>query len=198
MKEKILKYLLQFDEIVYNVYESTFGKIYIFGDELSLKAITFNRAYINDYCLKKLLSYGTTNVINNGLSYLDHYFKRNSSAVDNFTITLQSGNIEYPKKDKKIVNGKNIRLDIKPFTENEISVYLKLLQLPYGKTTTYKELAENNGFYRGARFIGNTMAKNIFPILIPCHRVKKSDGTIGHYSGGDYRKKILLKHEIGV
>jgi methylated-DNA-[protein]-cysteine S-methyltransferase len=49
----------------------------------------------------------------------------------------------------------------------------------------------------GGRFVGNAMAKNMFPVFIPCHRVIKSDGAMGYYSGGVHIKEFLLAHELG-
>jgi O-6-methylguanine DNA methyltransferase len=64
-----------------------------------------------------------------------------------------------------------------------------------GTTVSYGELASMSGIPGGARFIGNCMAKNRFPVLIPCHRVIKSDGSIGNFSGGVEVKEFLLDHE---
>jgi len=60
---------------------------------------------------------------------------------------------------------------------------------------SYGELAMLAGIPRGGRFVGNTMAKNRFPVIIPCHRVIKSDGTPGTYTSGPERKIFLLNHE---
>lgn len=90
---------------------------------------------------------------------------------------------------------KSINLDLSMYTMNEISVYRALLETEIGTTLSYESLAKRAGIPRGARFVGTTMAKNIFPILIPCHRVIRSDGTIGRYSGGDGTKRFLLNHE---
>lgn len=92
-------------------------------------------------------------------------------------------------------NGKRINLDLSGYTENEIRIYRELVKVAPGKTISYGELAEKSGIARGARFAGNVMAKNPFPVLIPCHRVIKSDGSMGNYSGGVHVKRMLLDHE---
>jgi methylated-DNA-[protein]-cysteine S-methyltransferase len=75
-------------------------------------------------------------------------------------------------------------------------IYDTLLHHPYGKTTSYAELAHQSGFKSGARAVGNAMARNPLPLLIPCHRVIRSNGTIGEYSlGGTQNKKLLLQLE---
>ena len=66
----------------------------------------------------------------------------------------------------------------------EKKIYRKLLQVPSGKITTYKELARSVGLQNGQRVIGQIMKKNPFPVIIPCHRVVKSNGEIGGYAYG--------------
>ena len=61
-------------------------------------------------------------------------------------------------------------------------VYRKLLEVPKGKVTTYGELGKAVGLKNGQRIIGTIMKKNRFPVIVPCHRVVKSDGKIGGYA----------------
>lgn len=89
----------------------------------------------------------------------------------------------------------SIDLDLSVYTLNEIAVYRALLETATGATVSYESLARLAGFPRGARFVGTVMAKNSLPIIIPCHRVIHSDGTIGRYSSGDGIKRLLLEHE---
>jgi methylated-DNA-[protein]-cysteine S-methyltransferase len=67
-------------------------------------------------------------------------------------------------------------------------------RIPYGTTVTYGELAAVAGFERAGRAVGNCMAHNRVPILVPCHRVVRSDGCLGRYSalGGTKTKRRLL------
>ena len=76
-----------------------------------------------------------------------------------------------------------------------VKVYEKLLEVPEGRITTYKELANAVGLKNGSRVIGNIMKKNPFPILIPCHRVIKSNGEIGDYTNGKKTKFSILSKE---
>ena len=76
-----------------------------------------------------------------------------------------------------------------------IKVYRKLLQVPKGKVTTYRELANAVGLKNGQRTIGMIMKKNPFPVIIPCHRVVKSDGKIGGYAYGERVKSKMLANE---
>jgi methylated-DNA-[protein]-cysteine S-methyltransferase len=77
----------------------------------------------------------------------------------------------------------------------EEKVYKKLLEVPKGKVTTYSELAKAIGLKNGQRVIGRIMNKNPYPVIIPCHRVIKSDGKIGGYAWGEKVKAKMLSNE---
>jgi methylated-DNA-[protein]-cysteine S-methyltransferase len=82
------------------------------------------------------------------------------------------------------------------------SVWDLLLQIPYGKTTSYGELAKQIAKNRGvpvisARAVGGAVGHNPISILIPCHRVIGADGSITGYGGGIDRKQALLALEKG-
>ena len=77
----------------------------------------------------------------------------------------------------------------------EQRVYKKLLEVPEGKITTYGELAKAVGLKNGQRVIGNIMNKNPYPVIVPCHRVVKSDGYVGGYAYGENVKTKMLSDE---
>ena len=80
-----------------------------------------------------------------------------------------------------------------------IKVYKKLLQVPEGKITTYGDLAKAVGITNGQRAIGNVMKKNPFPVIVPCHRVVKSDGKIGGFVYGEkVKSQMLIKEGIKI
>jgi len=68
-------------------------------------------------------------------------------------------------------------------------------QIPRGQVMSYGGLASSLGIPGGARAVGNAMAANPFPLMIPCHRVVRSDGSIGGFGGGVEVKKRLLRLE---
>ena len=74
-------------------------------------------------------------------------------------------------------------------------VWQAMRAIPYGEVRTYAELAAQIGHPRAVRAVGNAAAANPVVILIPCHRIVRSDGTIGNYSGGSVRKQQLLSLE---
>jgi len=91
---------------------------------------------------------------------------------------------------------KNITVPIKiEGSRLQKNVYTNLLGVKYGQTISYKELAKRSGYPNAYRAVGTALSKNKIPIIIPCHRVIKSDGSIGKYTGGKWRKKMLLKIE---
>lgn len=81
-------------------------------------------------------------------------------------------------------------------TEFQNKVWKKLMQIPYGKTVTYKDIAQEINCPKGYRAIGNANNKNRLPIIVPCHRVIGSDGKLVGYAGGMEIKKYLIDHEI--
>jgi len=86
-------------------------------------------------------------------------------------------------------------MDMNRLTPLQKSVLKAVAAIPYGKMGSYKEIAENISSPRAARFVGNTVAKNPFPILIPCHRVVRSDGSIGKFGGGPELKRKMIELE---
>jgi methylated-DNA-[protein]-cysteine S-methyltransferase len=70
-----------------------------------------------------------------------------------------------------------------------------LRDVPYGRTATYTALAAEAGSPRAVRAVGSACATNPVPIVVPCHRVVRTDGTIGQYLGGTEVKRALLAME---
>ena len=68
-------------------------------------------------------------------------------------------------------------------------------QIPYGGVLSYAEVAADAGSPRGFRAAGNALGANPIPIVIPCHRVLRSGGSLGGYGGGLHRKRFLLELE---
>jgi methylated-DNA-[protein]-cysteine S-methyltransferase len=74
-------------------------------------------------------------------------------------------------------------------------VWQHLQIIPFGKTTTYLELSRALGNEKAIRAVANANSKNPLWIVVPCHRVIGSDGSLTGYAGGLQRKAWLLKHE---
>ena len=80
-------------------------------------------------------------------------------------------------------------------TQFQQKVWKALLDIPYGETESYGELAARIGCPGGARAVGLANRNNSLPILIPCHRVIGAKGTLTGYAGGVELKQKLLEHE---
>ena len=80
-------------------------------------------------------------------------------------------------------------------TQFQKKVWKELLKIPPGKTISYKKLAERIGYPKAVRAVANACGANKIAVIIPCHRVLRSNGAIGGYSSGVWRKEILLRKE---
>jgi len=84
-------------------------------------------------------------------------------------------------------------------TAFQILVWKEIAKIPYGETITYKELAIAIGKPKSARAVANACGKNPYAPTIPCHRVIRSDGKLGGYSGkGGINTKIKLLKQEGI
>ncbi len=86
-------------------------------------------------------------------------------------------------------------LDITRATDFQTKVWQASRLIPYGETRSYRWLAEKIGHPKAARAVGQALARNPLPVIIPCHRVIKEDGSIGGFSGGLKTKRLLLSLE---
>lgn len=80
-------------------------------------------------------------------------------------------------------------------TDFQQNVWQELLHIPFGKTMSYLDLAKKLGDVKAIRAVASANGKNPLWIVVPCHRVIGSDGSLTGYAGGLWRKKWLLEHE---
>jgi methylated-DNA-[protein]-cysteine S-methyltransferase len=80
----------------------------------------------------------------------------------------------------------------------ELAVWQALLEIPYGETASYGQIARRVGAPHAARAVGVANARNPIAVIVPCHRVIGADGTLTGYGGGLERKRLLLDLESGV
>lgn len=80
-------------------------------------------------------------------------------------------------------------------TEFQQKVWAALLEIPFGKTMSYLELSKKLGDVKAIRAVASANGKNPIWIVVPCHRVIGTDGSLTGYAGGLWRKKWLLEHE---
>jgi methylated-DNA-[protein]-cysteine S-methyltransferase len=83
-------------------------------------------------------------------------------------------------------------------TEFQLAVWRKLLDIPFGETISYAELARRVGNPNASRAVGHANSRNPISIIVPCHRVIGADKSLTGYAGGLERKRALLAHEAQV
>jgi methylated-DNA-[protein]-cysteine S-methyltransferase len=86
-------------------------------------------------------------------------------------------------------------LDMRHLTPLQQQVLWITSEIPYGHVRFYKEIAQALNRPRAYRFAGSCLAKNPFPIIIPCHRVVRSDFSVGKFGGGSEMKKKMIELE---
>ena len=89
----------------------------------------------------------------------------------------------------------DLPLDLRGCTEFERRVYKATRSIPFGKVASYGQIAKAIGQPGAARAVGQALGNNPVAIMIPCHRVIASDGSLGGFTGGLHWKKKLLRHE---
>jgi len=146
-------------------YASPIGIIEILGTEEAITSIMFCEREI----IENLVQEGTPKVLRDCAVQLDQYFK---GELDEF-------NFPY------VVVG----------TDFQKTVWNALKSIPYAQTGSYKDIAVSIGNEKAIRAVGSANGKNKISIVIPCHRIIGSNGTLTGYAGGLWRKEWLLQHE---
>jgi O-6-methylguanine DNA methyltransferase len=131
----------------------------------------------------------------NRLEEITEFFKAKS-----IPLKLQSKKFHREEKlFRRYFEGKkedftSLPLDFISGTPYQRKVWLQTRKIPYGKTHTYKSIAKKLN-HRGYRSVGQALSRNPLLIVIPCHRVLASDGSLGGFTGGLELKKLLLSLE---
>ena len=156
-------------------YKSPIGKIFLFSKENKLIRASFEgQKYFLANINEKIIQEENETLIKTK-NWLDDYFIGNEPSVD--------------------------KLDLNPVgTEFRQEVWKILCEIQYGQTVTYKDIALQIAKKRGmkkmsAQAVGGAVSHNPIAIIIPCHRVIGSDGSLTGYAGGIDKKLFLLKHE---
>jgi methylated-DNA-[protein]-cysteine S-methyltransferase len=150
----------------YAYYSSPIGLIKIKGSKNGIEILEFvDDGKQEEMCKQEEIDENTSLA----LKELDEYFNNKRTT---FTVKINIQGTEFQKK-----------------------VWKELINIPYGKTYSYKQIAEAIGNPKAARAVGNANNKNKIAIIIPCHRVIGKDGKLVGYAGGINRKKYLLELE---
>jgi len=165
--------------LLYATFPSNFGNFTIIWKEIDI-TIKIQRVFLSDQKL------------NSETKAMEAFIKikTNSSSVINLL----------GKKIQQFLNGEDVIFDLKLLdfsicSEIQQRVLLAEYKIPRGWVSTYKRIANQIGIINGARVVGNSLAKNPFPIFIPCHRAIRTNGELGGYQGGLAMKRALLELE---
>lgn len=158
------------------IYDSPCGRIVLgaFGDKLCLCDWLDSRLRgRNDRRIMRALGAniedGVTDVANQAMRELDEYF---TGCRKSFDVPVQ------------LVG-----------TEFQLSVWRALCEIPYGATATYLEIADKIGNRKGVRAVAQAIGSNPIAVIVPCHRVIGTDGSLVGFAGGLEAKKFLLQLE---
>ena len=106
---------------------------------------------------------------------------------------------DLPERIKHYLRGEPIsfpdKLDLSWASPFQRRVWEVTQSIPYGETRTYAWVADKLGMSKAARAVGQALTRNPLPIIIPCHRVICSNGSLGGFSGGELWKRRLLEIE---
>lgn len=123
-----------------------------------------------------------------------HKFYSNSQESSNKKINYLSTMI------KSFIEGEDVKYDLdilalETITPFQKSVLMATYNILRGSISNYQLIAQSLGKNKAYRAVANALARNPFPIIVPCHRVILSNGQLGGYQGGEYMKRSLLKME---
>ena len=110
---------------------------------------------------------------------------KKSAETENYILDYLSGKVKNISLDTYFLFG----------TDFEKKVWNTAVLIPYGKTLSYRELAEKAGFPLAWRAVGSALGHNPVMLVVPCHRIIKSDGSVGNFGGGVKVKEFLLNLE---
>lgn len=162
--------------MLYSVdYASPVGKLTLAADEKALVGLWMEgQRYFGSSLQVETMCHEIVPVLGNAVSWLDAYFAGGKPALENVPLSLQG-------------------------TDFQLSVWKALCAIPYGKTSTYgaiaRQLSAELSRNVSPRTVGNAVGHNPISIIIPCHRVVGSNGSLTGYAGGLERKKYLLQLE---
>lgn len=158
-------------KLCYTVASSPLGSITIAASTTGIAAIAFGEADFSALAKKMKLELvkASTPLLDNCVMQLNEYFAGNRQV---FSLPLHFVGTEFQK-----------------------NVWNTLLTIPYGSTISYKEEAQRMGNKKALRAVAQANGANPIPIIVPCHRVIASDGSLGGYSSGVEKKRYLLQLE---
>lgn len=156
------------NELYYTYYESPVGLLKIGGTEHYIAEVSF----IDNEDEMVHGEPGISDIIHQCTEELIEYF---AGRRKNFSVPVHQEGTEFQKR-----------------------VWSELLEIPFGKTVSYLDIAKRLGDPKVIRAAASANGRNKIAIIVPCHRVIGSDKSLTGYSGGLWRKKWLLQHEFRI
>ena len=159
----------------YKIYHSPIGKLYLVSDGVHLLGCYLENQKYFPNKLNDWEENGNFEIFINSIDWLKKYFNKENPDIDNINIKLKG-------------------------TDFRLLVWDVLRKIPYGKTTTYKDIANEVAKKRklasmSAQAVGNAVAHNPLLIFVPCHRVVAKNKSLVGFAAGIENKKILLELE---
>ena len=155
------------ETLIYHVVKSPIGRLILASDGIALVGVWMANASPTDANWSRLE--GDDDILAQARQELEEYFDGRRRTFD---VPLAP-------------NG----------TEFQLSVWSALTTIPFGTTISYADLARRVGNEAAVRAVGAANGRNPIPVIVPCHRVIGSDGSLTGFGGGLPRKKWLLQHE---
>ena len=157
--------------MILDTFDSPLGRINLCSDGTCLTAVTFAGQKHEENHIPENVVFGSCAVLEQTKLWLRQYFHGENP---DFLPQMKPAGTAFQQK-----------------------VWAALLEIPYGKTVTYGDLAKKLGC-KSAQAVGGAVGKNPISILIPCHRVVGADGSLTGYAGGVEKKEFLLDLENGL
>lgn len=164
-------------DVAYRTVDSPVGKLLLAATDVGLVRVAF-AVEGHDLVLERLADTVSPRVL--------HYPRRLDTVARELDEYFAGARREF-----------DLRLDFQLAKGFRREVLRHLPEIEYGHTASYSVVAAASGSSRAVRAVGTACAKNPLPLVVPCHRVVRSDGSLGQYAGGPELKAILLDLEAG-
>jgi methylated-DNA-[protein]-cysteine S-methyltransferase len=186
---KTFKLFFYFDEINWSIYLMTCNSYSIFQTRFGKMGLVFTDIE-NGYKIKRIYLPSQVNSVENLIK--KQFVNSIEKSSSDITIFIE--------KIIKFLEGKIVEFDLDNISLDMCSDFQKRVlllefKIPRGWISTYGRIAARLGVLKAGRAVGNALARNPFPIVIPCHRAIQSNGDLGGFQGGIKMKKTLLKNE---
>lgn len=156
---------------------------------------------MNNFTLSVKSPWGPLSLVGNtqGLLHIKWTARKSDKKVPDWAVAAKKyiESLFTDQNDRQMKNWSEFEIPVVIEGSFDTEVYKQLVRTKKGQTVSYKKLAEMIGKKNASRAVGSAMRRNPLPLLIPCHRVIKSDGKLGNYSapGGITKKQEILSIE---